>query len=59
MYKGDKYEIWLKEMLIKKSGNADLTFMELHQLKLKNKNYKDLFLYRNKYQQAAAGSFLL
>ena len=43
MYRGDKYEIWLKEMLIKKTGNADLTFMELHQLKLNNKNYKDLF----------------
>ncbi len=43
MYKGDKYEIWLKEMLLMKTGNADLTFMQLHQLKLNNKKYKDLY----------------
>ena len=43
IYKGDKYEGWLREMLIKKTGNADLTFMQLHQLKLNNKNYKDLY----------------
>ncbi len=43
IYKGDKYEVWLREMLMKKTGNADLTFMQLHQLKLDNKNYKDLF----------------
>ena len=43
IYKGDKYEGWLQEMLIKKTGNADLTFMQLHQLKLNNKKYKDLY----------------
>ena len=43
VYKGDKYEVWLREMLMKKTGNADLTFMQLHQLKLDNKKYKDLF----------------
>ena len=43
IYKGDKYEVWLREMLIKKTGNADLTFMQLHQLKLNSKNFKDLF----------------
>ncbi len=43
VYQGDKYEVWLKEMLMKKTGNAELTFIQLHQLKLGNKNYKDLF----------------
>lgn len=43
VYKGDKYEVWLREMLMKKTRNSDLTFMQLHQLKLDNKNYKDLF----------------
>ena len=43
IYKGDKYEVWLRELLMKKTGNAALTFMELHQLKLNNKNFKDLF----------------
>ena len=43
VYKGDKYEQWLREMLMKKTGNADLTFMQLHQLKLNNTNCKDLF----------------
>ncbi len=43
IYKGDKYEIWLREMLMKKTGNGDLTFTQLHELKLNDKNYKDLF----------------
>ena len=43
IYKGDKYEVWLRGMLMEKTGNADLTFMQLHLLKLDNKNYKDLF----------------
>ena len=43
IYKGDKYENWLREMLLKKTGNADLNFMQLHQLRLKSRLYKDLF----------------
>ena len=43
IYKGDKYELWLREMLLEKTGNADLTFLQLHNLKLTQKNYKDLF----------------
>ena len=43
VYQGDKYEDWLKKLLITKTGHADLTFTQLHQLKLNNKNYKDLF----------------
>ncbi len=43
IYKGDKYEVWLKEMLMTKTGNPELTFMQLHLLKLNDKNYKDLF----------------
>lgn len=43
IYKGDRYENWLKEMLIARTGNAELTFRELHLLKLQNKNYRDLY----------------
>ena len=43
VYKGDKYELWLREMLLAKTGNADLTFGDLHKMKLQNKLYKDLF----------------
>jgi NTE family protein len=43
VYKGDRFEKWLRVMLFSKLGNEDLTFEELHQLKLKNSTYKDLF----------------
>jgi NTE family protein len=43
VYKGDRFETWLKEMLLKKTGNEELTFNDLHQLKLKNSLYKDLY----------------
>ena len=43
LYKGDKYEKWLKEMLLAKTGNADLTFSDLHNLKIQNHIYRDLF----------------
>jgi NTE family protein len=34
VYKGDKFEAWLQEMLLQKTGNANLTFEDLHQLKI-------------------------
>lgn len=43
VYKGDKYENWLREMLIAKTGNANLTFRQLHLLKLQNNIYRDLY----------------
>ncbi len=43
VYKGDKYEQWLRQMLLAKTGNANLTFGELHHMKLQNKQYKDLY----------------
>jgi NTE family protein len=43
VYKGDKYEQWLRQMLLAKTGNADLTFGDLHNMKLQNKLYKDLY----------------
>jgi NTE family protein len=43
VYKGDKFEAWLQEMLLQKTGNANLTFEDLHQLKVKNSLYKDLY----------------
>ncbi len=43
VYKGDRFEEWLQKMLLQKTGNANLTFEDLHQLKLKNNLYKDLY----------------
>lgn len=43
IYKGDRYENWLKEMLLIKTGNDTLTFRQLHEMKLQNNIYKDLF----------------
>jgi NTE family protein len=43
MYKGDRYENWLKEMLLAKTGNDSLTFLQLHEMKSENNIYKDLF----------------
>jgi NTE family protein len=38
-YKGKKLEKWLSEMIEHKTGNADITFEQLHQ-----KGFKDLFV---------------
>lgn len=43
IYKGEKYERWLREMLVAKTGNADLTFRQLHEMKTRNSIYKDLY----------------
>lgn len=42
-YRGKKFTKWLEDMIEKKTGNANLTFAELHLLTLKNK-YMDLFV---------------
>lgn len=43
VYKGDNFLDWLKDMLLQKTGNSDLTFAELHEMKKKNALYKDLY----------------
>lgn len=43
IYKGNRYESWLREMLVARTGNADLTFKDLHNLKLKNNHFRDLY----------------
>lgn len=43
VYKGDKLEDWLATLVIGKTQNENLTFLQLHQLTQNNKNFKDLF----------------
>jgi NTE family protein len=43
VYNGDTFDEWLEAMLLAKTGNANLTFAELHQMKLNNNIYKDLY----------------
>lgn len=44
VYKGDMFENWLELLLLQKMGNANLTFIELHQKKMASAKYKDLFI---------------
>ena len=43
IYRGDKFEQWIREVLQSKTGNPDLTFRELHEMKLKDPGYRDLY----------------
>ncbi len=43
IYKGDSFEKWLQAVLLKKLNNADITFIQLHNLKNNNPLYKDLY----------------
>lgn len=43
IYKGDKFESWLKQLVKDKTGNEELTFQQLHELHLQNNLYKDLY----------------
>ncbi len=43
MYKGDAFESWLSHLIESKTGNADLTFENLHNLHLTNKNFRDFY----------------
>jgi NTE family protein len=42
-YKGDKFKIWLKKYILLKTGNSELTFAEMQNLK-STKNFKDLYV---------------
>jgi len=44
IYKGEKFEEWLMEIVAFKTGNPLLSFEELHALKEKNIAYKDLYV---------------
>ena len=43
IFKGDAFEKWLQQLVAHKTGNAKLTFAQLHQLHVKNSLYKDLY----------------
>ncbi len=43
-YKGNRLESWLGNLIQARTGNENLTFLQLHQLSLKDKKYKDLYV---------------
>ena len=43
IYEGKKFEQWLQQLAKNKTGNAGITFEQLHQLHLKNKKFKDFY----------------
>ncbi|MDQ2864279.1 MAG: patatin-like phospholipase family protein, partial [Bacteroidota bacterium] len=43
LYKGDKFENWLACLILSKTGDANTTFLQLHQLREKNNIYKDFY----------------
>ena len=43
IYKGEKFEAWLRERVKEKTGDGELTFAGLHALHLKDAKYKDLY----------------
>ena len=44
LYKGDKIQLWLSGLIAAKTSQPNLTFIQLHELHLKNKNFKDLYV---------------
>lgn len=44
IYKGNQFEKWLRQLVFAKTGKEDLSFAELHELHLKDKAYKDLYV---------------
>lgn len=43
IYKGEHFEKWLQQLVKFKTGNANLTFKDLHSLALQNSTYKELY----------------
>ena len=43
VYKGEKFENWLADLIDSKTGNANTTFLQLHELHEKCNNYKDFY----------------
>lgn len=44
IYKGDRFERWVKQLVAHKTGNPDLSFQQLHELHLQNNLFKDLYV---------------
>jgi NTE family protein len=44
VYKGDKFEDWISSLLLTKTGNANLTFKDLHNKKNESSKYKNLYI---------------
>jgi len=43
VYKGNRFEDWLGRLILYKTGNANTTFLQLHQLHLQNNEFKDFY----------------
>ena len=43
-YKGDELENWMGELIRRKTGNSDLSFQQLHDMRMQNSSYKDLYV---------------
>lgn len=43
VYRGEKFENWLGELILYKTGDVNTTFLQLHQLHEKNKEFKDFY----------------
>ncbi len=43
-YRGERFERWIGKLIEQKTGNAWLTFKQLHVLRLSNKNFRDLYI---------------
>lgn len=43
IFKGDRYEKWLSQLIKNKTGDAKTSFLQLHTLHTSNSNFKDLF----------------
>ncbi|MEP7141503.1 MAG: patatin-like phospholipase family protein [Ferruginibacter sp.] len=43
LYKGEKFELWVQQLINHKTGYLNLTFTQLHQLHLQDKLFKDFY----------------
>lgn len=43
MYKGQKFESWLASLIFYKTGNANTTFFQLHQMHKRDSRFKDFY----------------
>jgi len=43
LYKGEKFQLWVQQLISHKTGKTDLTFAELHELHQQNRLFKDFY----------------
>ncbi len=43
LYKGEKLEMWLGRLIFNKTGDTNTTFLQLHQLRERNNEFKDFY----------------